>query len=144
MKRLLLSLLGLLALGWGVVQLAEATMTRHEPVPSHSRMAVEVAARTKGHTAYSRLQMTRSLFMACRLQTNMTVLGEEFEVLQDSFRFVIQPALDDSDQRQLHGCLEDARIDQLQVEVVAIDQLATTAGTALSGEPSAARPVGGW
>ena len=108
MKRLLLSLLGLLALGWGVVQLAEATMTRHEPVPSHSRMAVEVAARTKGHTAYSRLQMTRSLFMACRLQTNMTVLGEEFEVLQDSFRFVIQPALDDSDQRQLHGCLEDA------------------------------------
>ena len=130
MKRLLLSLVGLLALGWGVVQLAEATMTRHEAVPAESRMAVEVAAHTKGHTLFSRLQMTRSLFMACRLQTNTAVLGEEFEVLQDSFRFVIQPALDDSDRRQLHGCLEDARIDQLQVEVVSIDQVAPRSRTA--------------
>lgn len=125
MKRLLLSLLGLLAVGWGVVQLAEATMTRYEPVPAGSRMAVVVEAHTKGYTLFSRLQMTRSLFLVCRLQANTTVLDEEFHVLApDSFRFVIEPALDESDQRQLHGCLEDARVDQLQLKVNDIERLA--------------------
>lgn len=124
MKRALLSVLGLVAAGLGVVQMAELTMTRHEPVPPDSRMAVVVEAHTKGHSPYSRLQMTRSLFMACRLEANTTVLEDDFHIPEtDTFRFVLQPALDDSDQRQLRGCLEDARIDQLQLEVRSIEPL---------------------
>lgn len=124
MKRLLLITLGLVAVGLGVVKMAELTMTRNEPVPADSRMAIVVEAQTKGQTYYSRLQMTRSLFMICRLQADTTVLDDDFRVLEpNSFRFLIEPALDESDQRQLHGCLEDARIDQLQVEVVAIERV---------------------
>lgn len=122
MKRALLSVLGLVAAGLGVVQMAELTMTRHEPVPPDSSMAVVVEAHTKGHTLYSRLQMTRSLFMACRLEANTTVVEDDFRtVARDTFRFVLEPALDDSDQRQLRGCLEDARIDQLQLDVRSIE-----------------------
>ncbi len=122
MKRALLSVLGLVAAGLGVVQMAEFTMTRHEPVPPDSRMAVVVEAHTKGHSPYSRLQMTRSLFMACRLEANATVVEDDFRTVgPDTFRFVVQPALDDADQRQLRGCLEDSRIDQLQLEVRSIE-----------------------
>ncbi|HEV2071765.1 MAG TPA: hypothetical protein VGR26_18425 [Acidimicrobiales bacterium] len=124
MKRALLSVLGLIAAGLGVVQMAEYTMTRHEPVPPDSRMAVVVEAHTKGHSPYSRLQMTRSLFLACRLQVNTTVVEDNFRtVAPDTFRFVLEPTLDDSDQRQLRGCLEDARIDQLQLDVRSIERV---------------------
>lgn len=125
MKRVLLAMLGFVAAGVGVVQMAELTMTRREPVPPHSRMAVELRAHTKGYTAHSRLQMTRSLFMACRLKTNSAALEEGFRELRpDTFRFVLQPALDDSDRRELRGCLEDARIDQLQLDVRSIERVA--------------------
>lgn len=129
MKRALLSVLVLVAAGLGVVQMAEFTMTRHEPVPPDSRMAVVVEAHTKGHSPYSRLQMTRSLFMACRLQADTTVLEDDFRTLgSDTFRFVLQPALDDSDQRQLRGCLEDSRIDQIQLDVLSIEPTTSRRG----------------
>ncbi|MBW3613720.1 MAG: hypothetical protein KY439_00195 [Actinobacteria bacterium] len=118
-------MLGLVAGGLAVVQMAEFTMTRHEPVDPNSRLAVVVEANTKGYTRFSELQMTRSLFLACRLEVNANILSEAFEVVgPGSFRFVLEPALDEADERQLHGCLEDARIDQLQLEVVAMHRLA--------------------
>ncbi len=129
MRRLLLAMLGLVAAGLAVVQMAELTMTRHEPVDPSSRLAVLVEADTKGYTGFSQLQMTRSLFLACRLEVNANVVSEAFEVVgPGTFRFVLQPALDEADERQLHGCLEDARIDQLQLEVVAMERIAPGAG----------------
>jgi hypothetical protein len=123
-KRLLLTMLGLVAAGLAVVQMAELTMTRHEPVDPSSRLAVVVEADTKGYTGFTELQMTRSLFLACRLEVDDVVSGAFEVIAPGTFRFVLQPALDDADERQLHGCLEDARIDQLQVEVVAMERLA--------------------
>jgi hypothetical protein len=124
MKRVLLAMIGLVAAGLGVIKMAELTMTRHEPVPPDSRMAVVVEAYTKGHTAHGRLQMARSLFMACRLQTNSTTVEDDFRQLSpDTFRFVLRPTLDDSDQRQLRGCVEDARIDELQLDVRSIERV---------------------
>lgn len=106
MRRLLVVILLLVSGGLVVVQLAEWTMSRHELVDT-------------------RLQMTRSLFLTCRLEVNTSVVSDAFEVLdEDSFRFVISPALDEADQRQLHGCVEDARIDQLQTEVVRMERVA--------------------
>ncbi len=68
--------------------------------------------------------MTRSLFLACRLEVNSDVVSEAFDVVgPSSFQFVLQPALDDADERQLRGCLEDVRIDQLQLEVVAMERV---------------------
>jgi hypothetical protein len=36
------------------------------------------------------------------------------------FRAVFQPALDESDSKQLRGCLEDWTIDSLRAEVVSL------------------------
>lgn len=129
MKRLVLVVVGLVVAGFAVVQMAELTMTRHDPVDPNSRLAVVVEARTKGYTGFSQLNMARSLFLACRLEVNSSVVPEAFEVVDSgTFRFVLQPALDEADQRQLHGCLEDARIDQLQVEVLAMEEEAVGPG----------------
>ncbi len=124
MRRLVLAIAGLVVAGLALVKLAEMTMTRHHPVDPRTAMAVTVEAETKGHTPYSRLQMARSLFMTCRLEAETTVVADDFDVIRpDTFRFVIQPALDRADQRQLHGCLEDARVDQLQLHVLAMERI---------------------
>ncbi len=130
MKRVALVMAGLVAAGLGIVKLAEITMTRHRPVDLQTRMAVTVEARTKGHIPYSRLQMARSLFMVCRLEAETMVVADDFEVVApDTFRFVIQPPLDAADQRQLHGCLEDASVDQLQMHVLAIEKMPALPGS---------------
>lgn len=104
--------------------LAEHTMSRDHAVDPGTRMAVTIDAATKGGTFFSELQMTRSLFLACRLEVDAKVVSEAFEVRPPgSYRFVIRPALDESDRRQLHGCLEDARIDQLQLDVVGMERI---------------------
>lgn len=139
MRRLLLAVAGLVLVGFAIVKLAEATMTRHLPVDAGTHLAVTVEARTKGHSPYTRLQMAGSLFMMCRLETEDTVVVDDFEVVApDTFRFVIQPALDGADQRQLRGCLEDARVDQLQMHVLALERIpAAAAGGRASSRESA-------
>jgi len=124
MRRLLLAMVGLVIAGLGVVRLAELTMSRDTPVDRDSRMAVVAKVHTKGHTPYSELQMARALFLSCRLEVDTNLISDAFDVVgPGEFRFVIRPALDESDRRQLHGCLEDARVDQLQVEVLDIERL---------------------
>lgn len=129
MRRLLLAMVGLVVAGLAVVRLAELTMSRNTPVDPDSRMAVVAKVHTKGHTPYSRLQMGRALFLTCRLEVNTNLVADAFEIIgPGTFRFVIRPALNESDRRQLHGCLEDARVDQLQVDVLDIDRLSRRPG----------------
>ncbi len=117
-------MVGLVVAGLAVVQLAEITMSRETPVDPDSRMAVVTKVHTKGHTPYSSLQMARALFLTCRLDVDTNLVTEAFDIVgPGEFQFVIQPALNESDRRQLHGCLEDARVDQLQVEVLGIERL---------------------
>lgn len=104
--------------GLAVVTMAEFTMSRERGIDPESRMAVTVEAQTRGETFFTRLEMTRALFLSCRLEVNATPVSEAMAVLgPESFRFVVRPALNESDRRQLHGCLEDSRIDQLQLDV---------------------------
>ena len=124
--RILLVLIGLAVAAVGVQKLAEATMTRHEPVAPTSELEVVVHADTKRYSPYTLEEMTSSLILTCRLEVKADSFGEVEELPDDHFRFAIRPSLDDADQRQLHGCLEDARIDRLQLGVVSMTQ---TGGT---------------
>ncbi len=124
MRRLLLVMVGLVVAGLAVVQLAELTMSRDTPVDPDSRMAILAEVHTKGHTPYSSLQMARALFLTCRLEVDTNLISDAFDVVAPgTFKFVVQPALNESDRRQLHGCLEDARVDQLQVDVLDVDRV---------------------
>lgn len=124
MRRLLPPVLLVVLAGLAVVTMAEFTMSRDRGVDPESRMAVTVEARTRGETFFTRLEMTRALFLSCRLEVNGTLLSDAMTILgPESFRFVVRPALNESDRRQLHGCLEDARIDQLQLDVLEMERI---------------------
>lgn len=113
---------GLLA---AVLVLRDATLTTHQEVPPDSRLAVVVRAETKGGEPGQTLrEMTEAVVLACRLEVRSDPTGG-LEVLgDDHFRFVLQPSLDQSDQRQLRGCLEDWRVDHFQAGVVSMTELA--------------------
>lgn len=118
-------LLGVVA--FGVQRLALATMSRDVPTDPGSRTEVVVEADAVREPHYGLLEMTRALFMACRLQVTVDLVEQAFErVSPSAFRFVVQPALNESDRRQLHGCLEDARLEHLQLDVLAMRQLPRT------------------
>ncbi len=124
MRRLLPPVLLIVVAGLAVVAMAEFTMSRDRGVDPASRMAVTVEARTRGENFFTRLEMTRALFLSCRLEVDARLVSDAMTVLgPESFRFVIRPALNESDRRQLHGCLEDARIDQLQLDVLEMERI---------------------
>ncbi len=129
-------LVGVVALG--VQRLALATMSRDVATEPSSRTEVVVRAAAVREPHYGLLEMTRALFLACRLQVTVDLVERAFERLSPAtFRFVVQPALNESDRRQLHGCLEDARLEHLQLDVVAMRQLEPPQQQAPSASSSA-------
>jgi hypothetical protein len=122
-------LLGLLVIALvgltGVYFLREATESRHTRQDPDSRMEVviEVASRDRP-AAYSTADLGRSLVLACRVEVASHVVDERIDDLGGGrLRFVMQPSLDESDRRQLDGCLEDAEVDHVQADVVSMTPL---------------------
>ncbi len=129
--------LGLAAVGLavgvaGVLALREATLSTHEPVAPQSRTEVVVESETdhaeRGQTV---TEMTQAIMQTCRLEVASDLVGEvepintegDPSVDEDQegvFRAVLQPALDETNERQFRGCLEDWTIDQLLVDVIRI------------------------
>jgi hypothetical protein len=74
--------------------------------------------------------MVEALLLSCRLEVDNSELFSDGEVPalvgQDvgdghtQFRAVFRPGLDQTNQRQLRGCLEDWSIDHLRVDVLSI------------------------
>lgn len=124
MKQTIAILLVLAAAGVGIPVLADATISRRtDPIPGW-RMEMVVDASVSHEPMNSVEEMTRSLFRICRLQVPVSVLEDRFsEVGEARYRFVIEPALNDSDKRQLHGSLEDMRVQHLQVDVLEIHRI---------------------
>lgn len=117
MRALLYAVLAV-ALGVAVLGLRAANMSTHQPVPPDSALELILAARTHGgERTQSIEEMTEALTLVCRLEVNADP-GGPLEPLGDGrFRVVLHPTLDRSDQRQLRGCLEDWRVDGVQVDV---------------------------
>ena len=104
----------------GVVLLREQTMTRHQPgVPGTATEVIVSAATRNAEPASTVTELTRALVSTCRLEVDAEPISE-LERLSSKdrrYRLVLAPALDEFDERQLHGCLEDARINHLQLKV---------------------------
>lgn len=110
----------------GVVVLREQTMTRHEPGVAGTATEVVVSATTRNaEPTTTNAELTAALVSICRVEVEAEPVSDLERVSAEDhrYRLVLAPALDEFDQRQLHGCLEDAAISHLQVKVVALRQL---------------------
>jgi hypothetical protein len=68
--------------------------------------------------------MVETLVQTCRLEVAHTELDRPIEERGDG-RFVatFRPSLDETNQRQLRGCLEDWSVDHLQIDVLSISSV---------------------
>jgi hypothetical protein len=107
----------MLVLAAGILMLRDATMSRATPVDEQRDLAVQVRAHVTDEPPEVVPGMVRALVDLCRLQVYTDLVAAD-RLDADEFRFVLSPTLNDSDRRQLHGCLEDARVQHLQLDVL--------------------------
>jgi hypothetical protein len=117
MRRLVAGLTVLALAVAGVVLLRSELMTVHTPMPPGSRTEFLVEADTEEHPRHL-TEMTRGLVSVCRLLVNADVVEQSFTpVRPDVFSFTLTPGLDEFDVREMRGCLQDTRVQNLLVQV---------------------------
>lgn len=111
-------MVGAVACAIGLVVLRETTMSRHADGDPDSRTRVVLEGSTN-HSGVDPSDRVLALFRLCELEVHGDLVDGGVERLGERrFSFTMAPALDRTDRRQLHGCLEDAVVDYLQAEVL--------------------------
>jgi hypothetical protein len=108
-----------------VIALREASMSTHHPVAEGSQAVIELRASTKGGERGQTLdEMVEAVLLTCRLEVGNADLVKAVRGGDDdddgSFVAVYEPGLDETNQRQLRGCLEDWTVDHLRIDVLSI------------------------
>jgi hypothetical protein len=120
--QLVVGTLGLTVGVLGVFALREATLSTHGHVDPDSRVEIVLDARSRHRESGQTLpEMVEALVLACRLEVSSDVVGPIRAEGDGRFRAVLQPALDETNEKQLRGCLEDWTLDSLRADVVSID-----------------------
>ena len=116
--RLALGTVGLAIGVAGVLALREATLSTHEEVAGRG-MELVVSARTRGGEPSQTLaEMVEAQLLTCRLEVSSDVDGPIEPLGDGRFRLVLVPAMDQTNQRQFRGCVEDFITDHLQINVL--------------------------
>jgi hypothetical protein len=119
--RVVVGAVGLAAGVFGVYALREATLSTHGRIDPDSRVEIVLDARTRHRESGQTLpEMVEALVLACRLEVSSDVVGPIESDGDGRFRAVLQPALDETNEKQLRGCLEDWTLDSLRADVVSI------------------------
>lgn len=116
-----------------VLSLREATLSTHQYVEPDSRSVVDLHARSRNREGSQSLdEMVEAVLLLCRLEVNSDLVesevhdvgsgsdADDYERDEGQYRAVFQPGLDQTNRRQLRGCLEDWTADQVLIDVVAI------------------------
>lgn len=115
--QLLLGAVGLAIGVVGVLALREATLSTHQQVTAR-RMEVELSARSRGgETGQSLDEMVEAHLLTCRLEVNSDLLGEIEPLGDGRYRAYLTPSLDETNERQFRGCVEDWVIDHVWIDV---------------------------
>jgi hypothetical protein len=102
-----------------VLAVRDATLSTHQPVVPGSQVELLVAARSEGAEPGQTLpELVEALLLTCRLEVPADLASPIRNDGRGQFRVTLAPALDQTDRRQLRGCIEDWTIDQLMVNVV--------------------------
>ena len=118
----------MLALGAGfAVQWAvDETLTRHTPVDPGSHLIVVVRAERHDAAEHGEADLVEAVMDLCQLEVGGSVEeGDAVALGASRYRFVLHPSLDEADQRQLRGCVEDLRIDHF---LATVEEMAHGAG----------------
>ena len=114
--------LGAVGLGIGlaaVLALREATLSTHQAVAPGSRIDVVVDASTHGgEEGQTPGEMVEAVFLACRLEVSSDLAGPIRPLGDGQFRATLVPSLDETNRRQLRGCLEDWVVDHVRLDVL--------------------------
>lgn len=123
--RAVVALVAAVVVGAGIWWLRGETMSTHVPVDGDSRLAVVVDVdRHRAEAGHTLAEMVQAKVLTCRLEVRRADIVEQPEpVGEGRFRVVLQPSLDDTDQTQFEGCLEDWNVDHVLVDVVSMAEL---------------------
>jgi hypothetical protein len=119
--QILLACAGLAVGVIGVFALREATLSTHGAVDPDSRVEIVLDAHTRHRELRQTVpEMVEALLLTCRLEVSSDVVGPIRALGNGRFRAVLQPALDETNRKQLRGCLEDWTIDSVRADVVSL------------------------
>ena len=103
----------------GVVALREATLSTHHHVPRATQATVVLQAETRGGEPGQTLtEMVEALLLACRLEVGRSDLVGTRDEGGGRYVAVYEPGMDETNARQLRGCLEDWTVDHVRLDVV--------------------------
>jgi hypothetical protein len=98
--------------------LRNETLTRHDKVDPRSTLRVEMTVAARGAEA-EEASLALSLISLCQVEVAAGLVPGSFSPEgPHRYAFVMTPSLDDADRKQLHGCLQDMRLDHFLAHVV--------------------------
>ncbi len=126
--RIVLGILGVMVGTGAVLGLREATLSTHQRVSPASQATLVLDADARGaETGRDLEELVETLLLTCRLEVGRSelVLDDGEAVVESPTRpgrytAVFEPGLDQTNQRQLRGCLEDWTVDHVRIDVVSI------------------------
>ena len=120
--RVALGSVGLVVGVIAVIAVRDATLSTHVPAVPGSQVDLVVSARSEGAEPGQTLsEQVQALLLTCRLEVPADLSGPIRDEGGGRFRVTLEPALDETDRRQLRGCVEDWTIDQLLVDVIGFE-----------------------
>lgn len=121
MKRAVLAVAVLAAMGAAVVALAEATQNRPDPVLDGSVTTVEFRVSTRRYFNGEDAAAS-ALWAACSgtVRGDLSLLPEAVPGADGVWRVSIAPAIGEHGENRLVGCLEDMTVDRILGDVVAL------------------------
>jgi hypothetical protein len=103
----------------GLLFLRGKTMHRSTPEGVGGQTEVVFRAFVTREPPEARKPMAEALVDVCRLRVDAERVEESVETIGDGvFRVLLEPGLFRSDQEELHGCLEDLRMQHLKLDVL--------------------------
>jgi hypothetical protein len=121
---ILLGVIGIILGLVGIGAVRDATQSTHTQMDPASRIEVIVEADIhRGEVGQSIDEIVEAQIVTCRLEVHSDVVAEIESLGNDRFRAILSPTMDNTDQRQFRGCLEDWIIDHVRLDVVRLTTL---------------------
>jgi hypothetical protein len=119
--RVLLAAVGIAVGIGGVLALREATLSTHQHVDADSKSVVVLDAWVRhGEQGQTLFEMVEAVLMACRLQVGRSDVTSIRQDSEHRFEAELRRGLDQTNRRQLRGCLEDWTLDYVRVDVLSL------------------------